>query len=264
MRVTSVFLSSVAVLTATFGFQQLSVLAAPVASSSGLQSITLNTTVSDPVTFLREARSILNGEFIGYHGTNGANGNLYMAHGSGIPVPPSFNGADAELGPGIYVTDDITVARFFAQSSASANANPSNRNRNTAAGATQPVICLVTANNQNDWRTRIPKIWVPVNEIATSTGGSNDPAKLALQEARARAAHGTATTTVRFSALDVRDPNSTRTGNQLVITSGVQNQFTVEICVPVSQSVSQLPAQLHTTTFPQFNYQQMRTTWHIV
>ncbi|KAK7690054.1 hypothetical protein QCA50_006699 [Cerrena zonata] len=259
MRATSIFVSSIAILAATLGFQQLSVLAAPVASPSDLDWIH----ASDPFSLLLEARALVGGEFIGFHGTNGANANAYQAQarrGGGIPVPPAFNGADAELGPGIYVTDDITVAQFFATSSASANQNRGNRQ----GGANVATICVVTANNQNDWRTRIPKVWVPVNEIAKSVNGRNDPAKLALQERRIAAAHGTPTNTVRFSALDVNDPNSTRTGNQLVIPSGVQNQFSIQVCVPVSGSVNQLPAQLHTPAFPQFNYQQMRVPWHIV
>lgn len=86
-------------------------------------------------------------------------------------------------------------AQFFAQSSASANQNRGN----TRDGANVPVICAVTANSQNNWRTGIRKVWIPVGDIAQSVNGRNDPTKLARQQARIQAVHDTTTNTVRFS-----------------------------------------------------------------
>ncbi|KAK7690055.1 hypothetical protein QCA50_006700 [Cerrena zonata] len=262
MRGASFFISAITVLAATAILQQLGVLAAPTDPSPPV-TIMLNTTVSDPAELLMEARATSNIEFVGFHGTNGANANVYQAQarrtGGGIPVPPAFNGADAELGPGIYVTDDITVAQFFAQSSASANQNRGN----TRDGANVPVICAVTANSQNNWRTGIRKVWIPVGDIAQSVNGKNDPTRLARQQARIQAVHGTTTNTVRFSVLNVHDPQNIGTGNQLVIPSGIQNQFSIRVCAPVSRSVSQLPAQLGHSAFPQFNYQRNKPLWHI-
>ena len=46
---------------------------------------------------------------------------------------------------------------------------------------------------------RMTKVWIPVEEIAKSVDGKNDPVKLALQETRIVNAHGDPTTTIRFS-----------------------------------------------------------------
>ncbi|CAL1706667.1 unnamed protein product [Somion occarium] len=203
------------------------------------------------------------GEFVGFHGTNGANAQVYMARGNaaggGIPVPPAFNGADAELGPGLYVSDDITVAQMFASGSAAGN-----RNRgNTLNGANTPFICVVTANNQNEWRNTVRKVWVPVNEIATLVSGRNDVGRLAAQERRMAAIGGTRDNTVRFSILDKDRPTTPRNGNQMVLPAGVQSKFSIKICAPVSSTINRLLADLRSPSYPQFSYLNLRTPWHI-
>ena len=90
----------------------------------------------------------------------------------------------------------LLSAQFFATSSANANKNKGN----TKNGADVAAICAVTASTSADFINNIIKVWIPVNEIAKSVGGVNDPAKLRLQEQRIANAHGTPTTAVRFSA----------------------------------------------------------------
>ncbi|KAK7454017.1 hypothetical protein VKT23_011528 [Stygiomarasmius scandens] len=96
-------------------------------------------------------------EFVGWHGTTGVNACRYTNSGrmgGSIPVLDQFNGADAELGPGLYVTDDITTARVFALTTANARRN---------AGVTDPLallptVCKVEAISQMNWRNNVPQI----------------------------------------------------------------------------------------------------------
>ena len=82
---------------------------------------------------------------------------------------------------------------MFAMGAAN-NANNRQKNQQKIMGA----ICVVTANDQN-WRTTVPKVWIPHSMLAKSIAGQNNPAKLAEQAMLVNNNGGTTANTVRFS-----------------------------------------------------------------
>ncbi|THV04029.1 hypothetical protein K435DRAFT_851402 [Dendrothele bispora CBS 962.96] len=211
-------------------------------------------------------------EFVGWHGTNGINACEYTRvgrSGGGLPVLTEFNGADAELGAGLYVTDDIDTARFFAISSASAR-----RNRGQSAQASLATVCKVEAIDQSTWRDTISKFWIPFTGLARPIPGQgNNPAALAQQEQLITGAGQTPGNTVRFSALN---PQTTGSINQMAIPTSQFQNFRITECLPTSQNDPTLITKFtgisatneNSFTHPGFDYQNFRQVvngpWNIL
>jgi len=85
----------------------------------------------------------------------------------------------------------LISAMFFAISAANA--------RKAKGEKITPAVCMVEAIGTTAWRTETPKIWVPHDKIAKSSGGKNDPAKLKQQEDIATCSGFKPSETVRFS-----------------------------------------------------------------
>ncbi|KAL0565310.1 hypothetical protein V5O48_016712 [Marasmius crinis-equi] len=209
-------------------------------------------------------------EFVGFHGTNGENGDVYIKAAKekkSIVIPPRFNGNDGELSGGLYITDDFLTAQVFAGSSASSRINDAKLKKcpldEKTDPAAQPVICKVEAKSSTSFRTRISKIWIPPNEIAESVRGKNNPEKLKQQIARIQSAQMNPTNTLRFSVLNKVDPKNEKFGNQLMLPPGafgdfIPRVFSIKQCVPLKAGK---PGG--TTEFPAFNYRNQDADWNI-
>ncbi|KDR73036.1 hypothetical protein GALMADRAFT_142731 [Galerina marginata CBS 339.88] len=153
-------------------------------------------------------------EFIGFHGTNSATADFWTNQNF-ISKPPSksnsffdfiggilspkggssgSSGADAELGPGLYVTDDPDIASAFANNNAKVN-----------VGST-PKVCAIFVKSSDHWRGTINKVFLP--EDTNLIGDSGDATRSAAFENSRQKYIGIvrpgvqASTTVRFSILD--------------------------------------------------------------
>ncbi|KZW03969.1 hypothetical protein EXIGLDRAFT_827907 [Exidia glandulosa HHB12029] len=118
-------------------------------------------------------------EFVGWHGTNSNTWAVWEGAGY-LRKPWSWldiirqsrsggSGADQELGEGVYVTDSLRTAEGFAN----INAGQSHNNGSYA------VTCAIFARDSSEWRTAIPKAWLPDNLI----GDSSDRRRHAQYEA---------------------------------------------------------------------------------
>jgi len=88
--------------------------------------------------------------FIGWHGTNEVTAKLWTSHGS-IVKPEGEkgrSGLDAELGPGLYLTDTLSVA----ESAAAINA------ANNKVGG---KVCAVYAKSKSAWVNNVLKAEIP-------------------------------------------------------------------------------------------------------
>ncbi|KAL0569413.1 hypothetical protein V5O48_012556, partial [Marasmius crinis-equi] len=204
-------------------------------------------------------------EFVGFHGTNGENGNIYIEAAKTkktIVVPFKFNGNDGELGGGLYITDDFTTAQSFAETSVNNRKDDARKKGcplKDTDEASKPVVCKVEAKASTSFRERVSKIWIPPNEIARLIKGvGNDPAKLAQQAARIKSAGMSATNTLRFSVLSKDDPKNKNIGNQLMLPPGAFGDFIIKQCVPVNAGK---PGG--TKEFPAFNYRNQDFDWNI-
>lgn len=116
-----------------------------------------------------------------------------------ISTPRSqFNGADGELGAGLYISDDTTVAKTFASGSVKfAQGRGDKRPK-----ATEEWICTLEMQDSN-WINMISKAWIPYAYIARpkKVGGKsvNDPEVLKLQESIITSQGLQVEKTVRFS-----------------------------------------------------------------
>ncbi|KAF9260950.1 hypothetical protein L218DRAFT_557369 [Marasmius fiardii PR-910] len=203
-------------------------------------------------------------EFVGFHGTNGENGNIYMnaAKTKGTIVAPfKFNGNDGELGGGLYITDDFTTAQSFAGSSASNRKNQATKKGcplQPTDDASKAVVCKVEAKSSSKFRESVAKIWIPPDEIATSIGGVNDPTKLAAQASRIKGAGANPSTALRFSVLKKNDPKNPKIGNQIMLPPGAFGDFVIRQCVPVNAGKPS-----GTKEFPAFNFRNQDFDWNI-
>ncbi|KAF8308329.1 hypothetical protein DL93DRAFT_2231705 [Clavulina sp. PMI_390] len=96
-------------------------------------------------------------EFIGWHGTNSDTAALWEKTGSVVkPVRDDgsvagTSGLDAELGPGLYISDTLSVAEAAATINAKTNA---------ASGATAKA-CAIFAKSSVNWRGTVVKAQIP-------------------------------------------------------------------------------------------------------
>ncbi|KAH9919181.1 uncharacterized protein BXZ73DRAFT_105010 [Epithele typhae] len=206
-------------------------------------------------------KRVVAADFIGWHGTNSDTATFWAAKGQlEKPVKPSgffdffdfsskqsagTSGADAENGPGVYITDDKDIAIAFANNNAKVNPG------------TTPMLCAIFAKTAGNWENVIRKVFLPETLVGDS---SNPVTKQQKEKARldyiARVAPGiSAVNVVRFSLLN----RSTRTG-QLVLPAGITNQFTAQC---VATTATTLPTG--TGEFPAFSYDgaTLRTQWDI-
>jgi len=194
-------------------------------------------------------------EFIGYHGTNSNNAAFYKTNGISKPDVP--NGADAELGFGMYISDDTTVANFYAQSSAN-NFNNKNANKVT------PKICTIFASDSSQWRRLVPKLFVPAGLLGNGAAFVKKQADLAVLLKVAPSEESATANVVNFSVLNkdelVRAGLKGKTGNQLALPAAQQSKFELGDCFDPTDPV--LPAN---GDFPTFNYQSLTpsTEWNI-
>lgn len=87
-------------------------------------------------------------QFVGFHGTQSINAALFQD--SGISKPQLGSGANAELGLGLYVADDLTSAKAFAN-------NAVNNVKKFQGLASTPKVCMIFAKDAVVW-TALPKV----------------------------------------------------------------------------------------------------------
>lgn len=106
-------------------------------------------------------------EFIGFHGTNQQTANLWTSKGSIVKPSGGTSGADAELGPGLYITDNLETAHTFASGNGKKNNLP-------------PFVCAIFAKQSQDWRS-ISKAILP-DALFRKQDGSGSRLPLADRE----------------------------------------------------------------------------------
>ncbi|KAJ7037653.1 hypothetical protein C8F04DRAFT_1329921 [Mycena alexandri] len=110
--------------------------------------------------------------FLGYTGTQSINADIYQ--NIGISRPDLTSGADAELGGGIYVTDDAAIYQssweVFSATAFSVNAavdvNRRNVERNSPVRVT-PKVCQIYAKDATKWIENTPKFWFPIKDASS-------------------------------------------------------------------------------------------------
>ncbi|KAI1785843.1 hypothetical protein LXA43DRAFT_100295 [Ganoderma leucocontextum] len=203
-----------------------------------------------------------NEEFIGWHGTNSDTAAFWESKGQlekpvkadGVldflglgpkGTTAGTSGADAEIGPGVYVTDDQDIAIAFANNNAKVNKD------------TTAQLCAIFAKSSSNWRTALRKAFIPETLVGDS---SNAAKKKQLEDARIAhiktAVPGvSATSVVKFSLLN----RSTHSG-QLVLPATITNQFLAK-CFKADGGAT-APG---TSKFPAFSYNgaTLRSQWNI-
>ncbi|PPQ73876.1 hypothetical protein CVT26_011739 [Gymnopilus dilepis] len=190
---------------------------------------------------------------IGFHGTNNNTAAIWQQQGN-IARPPGSgggeSGADAELGPGLYVTDDPIIALAFANNNAQVNPG------------TTPRVCAISAISTPVWNTAVQKVFLPQNQQDIALiGDSATPAiKQRFENRRTRYINLVlpgvqASTTVRFSLFNAREGNG-----QLVLAPQIQELFRADCFV---YNGGNLPGGF--VGFPTFAYNSAatRTAWNI-
>ncbi|KAJ7103897.1 hypothetical protein C8R44DRAFT_345882 [Mycena epipterygia] len=212
-------------------------------------------------------------EFIGWHGTNSKTAAFWQQQGAVLKPPATTSkfdflgllgltgagsgssGADAELGPGLYVTDDMTTALFFA------------RNNEAANKGTTAQICAIFAVDETAWR-QSPKFTIPESLRQDSKDCDvAQKAEAARQDYIAIVGAGVAAgTETRFGPLDLAHvPAHT---NQLLIQPPTARNFQAE-CFPADSNFNPLvapPALPAGATFPApvYSSPQITALWNIV
>ncbi|THH17747.1 hypothetical protein EW146_g3116 [Bondarzewia mesenterica] len=162
-------------------------------------------------------------EFIGFHGTNSGTASLWESSGS-IVRPPGpkgvfdflaltatkgTSGADAELGPGLYIADELFLATNFA--TINAKNNP----------GTTAKVCAIFAKSSGNWRNAIPKAMLPDSVV-----GDNSDQGRAQKLENARTAYlkaiGLTPQSVKFSIFAPRN-----TG-QMLLPELLNSQFSAK------------------------------------
>ncbi|PPQ75048.1 hypothetical protein CVT26_012072 [Gymnopilus dilepis] len=192
-------------------------------------------------------------EFIGFHGTNSKTAKFWMDQGY-ISKPPGSggggSGADAELGPGLYVTDDPQIALAFANNNAQVNPG------------TTPKVCAISSRSSDNWRIAIKKVFIPEKQTGIDLIGDSANAAIKQKYENRRTKYINlvrpgvqASTTVRFSLFD-----RTRKTGQLVLPD-LTTQFFSANCFTFDGHT--LPDG--TSGFPDFSYnsQTLRQRWDI-
>ncbi|KAF9555625.1 hypothetical protein CPC08DRAFT_752948 [Agrocybe pediades] len=207
---------------------------APVGSSHSIQKKGAAKVKREEVDFGITRRSF--SEFLGFHGTTSPTAAKYMKEGKKekpLPILPRgfFNGNNAELAPGIYVTDTVTTA---------------NNRKNKGETSTTAMVCMVEAFRTPDWIGRTPKIW---EQMAKCEGF--DPKE-----------------TVRFSALDIdnaADGKPQVNGNQVAIPTTQFNKIFIRSCMEIDGNTTpeQVLSYFQKQGWPQYSYSDMKEKWNI-
>ncbi|KAK7687314.1 hypothetical protein QCA50_009820 [Cerrena zonata] len=145
-------------------------------------------------------------EFVGFHGTNSGTAATWMAKGELVkPSGGGTSGGGAELGPGLYVSDDVEQAQIYANGNASKNKS-------------KPQICAIFAKNSAQWRA-LPKV-----EFSQSLfKNKNQKARADILHAFFLLSQGRfdATQAIVFGSLAGK-------ANQMVIPEGLNPQFSAQ------------------------------------
>ncbi|KAF8958070.1 hypothetical protein BDZ97DRAFT_1762377 [Flammula alnicola] len=200
-------------------------------------------------------------EFIGWHGTNHVTSHLWTSKGEIIkPVTVNHDGSaagrsglDAELGPGLYITDTLSTAEVAAvinykfQEHHKNEVNPS------------PSVCAIFARSSNYWRKHVNKQQIPDN-----LRGNGERAEL-LRQAYIGARHGNINT-VRFGTLrQVRGQE-----NQLLIPESLNPKLyaqcfdDVNALTGVSPRAHAFQQQMGTAAVSKYNSPDKLHNWIIV
>ncbi|KAK7041594.1 hypothetical protein VNI00_009181 [Paramarasmius palmivorus] len=181
-------------------------------------------------------------EFVGYLGTNGAVAQVLM-NSNQIASVDTLNGAGSDIGPGFYITDDLTFAQALADTAATNGADAAIQNSCTpVSGEDTPFVCKVEANSQSTWRDTVSKALVPAEQIGDLAQQDESITRAGLDSSNA----------VRFSAAS--------SGNQMMIPDSQLGQFSIKECVPASDA-----GTLGTLSFPDFDYQNIGVAeWNVV
>ncbi|KAM5541309.1 hypothetical protein V8D89_004863 [Ganoderma adspersum] len=202
-----------------------------------------------------------NAEFVGWHGTNSETAVTWASAGH-IVKPGSVetqggkkgtkgaSGADAELGPGLYVTDDRELGIAFAIGN-------SQFNKGTA-----PALCAIYAKSSQNWRIAIRKAFIETALV----GPSREKKRIEHIKQAVPGVH--AESVVKFALLDLREgkPNT----GQMVLPELIESHFTSK-CFKVDVNVGGVAesdaaaSTVGTNSFPQFSYNgaTLRQEWNI-
>ncbi|KAJ6538977.1 hypothetical protein B0H19DRAFT_1269353 [Mycena capillaripes] len=235
----------------------------PVRKSAATKTTAKTTPVARAYEYVAHLFERDNQEFIGWHGTNSDTATFWASKGQlekpvkadgffdFIGLGPKSNsgtsGADAELGPGVYVTDDHEIAIAFA-----------NNNTQVNPGTTAQ-LCAIFAKESSNWRKVIRKAFIPENLVGDS---SNPDRKTSLEAARithikAAVPGVSVPSVVKFSLLnrDIKPPTG-----QLVLPALITSQLTAQ-CFNAGGGV----VAAGTSMFPEFTYNgdKLRAQWNI-
>ncbi|KAF4616806.1 hypothetical protein D9613_008403 [Agrocybe pediades] len=205
-------------------------------------------------------------EFIGFHGTTGPTAAQYMSAGrSGKHLPilaKGFNGNDAELGLGLYVTDDVDFAHSFAVGAANLRNHKENLSgKNELIGK----VCEVEAISEAEWDDRTPKIWVP-DEMLTRSRTGGESIGLSEMNSMAQCQGFDPNETVKFSAMDIGSAGKPRSsGNQFVVPTTQFNKIFIRKCMSVTgqTKTAEIIKFFGRETWPQYDFGNLKEKWHI-
>ncbi|KAM5545045.1 hypothetical protein V8D89_001156 [Ganoderma adspersum] len=206
-----------------------------------------------------------NEEFVGWHGTNSDTAAFWASKGHiekpvkadgfldflgiGSKSAKGTSGANAEIGPGLYLADKKDTS--IVSANINAKANP----------GTTPALCAIFAKSSGNWRNVIRKAFIPEDIVGDT------PEKEALRVAHVKKAVPgvTENAVVRFSILDRREE---KTG-QMLIPESVSNQFFAKCFKVDGLAVAKsddAASKVGTNTFPAFEYKgnTLRSEWKIV
>ncbi|EJD51239.1 hypothetical protein AURDEDRAFT_111851 [Auricularia subglabra TFB-10046 SS5] len=192
-----------------------------------------------------------NAEFIGWHGTNSNTAELWRQQGylanpktAGWPWSSGgTSGADHELGPGVYITDEMDTARGFANTNAQNNPG------------TEPMLCAIFARSELYWKNSINKVWLPTSIIRDSSDAKQSKTyeKQRREWIKTIIPQSSGKDVARFAPLDKRRGGPP---NQVAIPSALTANF-YAVCVPAHSG--QIP--LGATTY--IDYGVERYPWNV-
>ncbi|KAI0720886.1 hypothetical protein C8Q72DRAFT_890485 [Fomitopsis betulina] len=201
---------------------------------------------SNPRDLRRIADSILkrdSEEFIGWHGTNSITAEFWMRRET-LERPSasqslsdylksstsSFNkltsGADAQLGNGLYISDNHFVAYNYANGNVAMNRG------------TEPRVRAIFARSSNEWRNEIVKVFIPDMFVKDAPGKRGTEFGAHRVSYLKHVAFNTPIENiVRISRIDKTRENL-RDMNQLLVRSGIATRFSALCTDPAAPSTS--------------------------
>ncbi|KAI8851901.1 hypothetical protein BC829DRAFT_99769 [Chytridium lagenaria] len=171
--------------------------------------------------------------FIGFHGTQSINADIYET--SGVSLQPLTSGADAELCDGLYITDNQEMAVAFSNNAAV------NVNRIRPGSNATPKVCKIFVTTEV-W-SAIAKVFVPQTMLRAAGRAYREQLFAEIRNSP-----------IAFSNLDLTKEYSAANGVRQMCVPPVHQRFLQVVC---SDSTSIPPG--HTT-----NYYTQGAEWNVV